>query len=122
MAIVRVTHLTFGHVRDLKIVPAWKRFSFDFMGSLNARRKVQYLTTSLFVTLAATIPKVIMYNDGYVSKTRSTDFCEMMNALKTTVNSGITGEITLVPCIFTTSTKIVIIKKILVLEFGWNIF
>lgn len=55
------------------------------------------LTTSLFVTLAATIPNVIIYSDGCVSNTASVDFCEMMKALKTTANNGITGEITLVP-------------------------
>lgn len=59
--------------------------------------KIFRLTTSLLVTLAATIPNVIIYNDGWVSKTLSTDFCEMMKALNTTASSGITGEITLVP-------------------------
>lgn len=56
------------------------------------------LTTSLFVTLAAYMPNVIMYSDGYVSNTRSTDFCEMINASTTTVTSGTTGDRTLVPC------------------------
>lgn len=65
--------------------------------STAAKKRNVSLTTSLFVTLAATIPNVMMYNDGCVSNNRSTDFCEIMNALKTTASNGITGDITLVP-------------------------
>lgn len=49
------------------------------------------------MTLAATIPNVMMYRDGYVSKTLSTDFSEIISAPNTTATNGIIGDKTLVP-------------------------
>lgn len=59
------------------------------------RKKKQ--TTSLFVTLAATIPNARIYNDVYFSKIPSIDFSEIMNAGNTTAKNGNIGDITLVP-------------------------
>lgn len=54
-------------------------------------------TTSLFVTLAATIPNARTYSDVYFSKMPSIDFSDIMNAGNTTAKNGNIGDITLVP-------------------------
>lgn len=77
---------------------SWKRFFFALTLTVRlVRKKSVKQTTSLFVTLAATIPNARTYSDVYFSKMPSMDFSEIMNAGNTTAKNGNIGDITLVP-------------------------
>lgn len=64
----------------------------------NEYEKVEALTTSLLVTLAATMPNAMMYTDACSVKRFCGDFWAIIRAGSTTSVSGMLGERTLVPC------------------------